>query len=46
VGFTANACPEWHAAPLLRHSCAELASAQHAIPGRRVFHPAEGAAKR
>jgi len=33
-------CPlESYAAPLLKHGCAELASAQHTIPAKRVFHP-------
>ncbi|MHB1685521.1 MAG: hypothetical protein ACYCYO_22365 [Bacilli bacterium] len=32
-------CPSGaYAAPLLKHGCAELASAQHTIPTKRVFH--------
>jgi len=30
--------PESYAVPLLKHGCAELASAQHTIPTKRVFH--------
>ena len=31
--------PKSYAAPLLKHGCAELASAQHTIPAKRVFIP-------
>jgi len=30
--------PGSYAVPLLKHGCAELASAQHTIPAKRVFH--------
>jgi|GEM_PF-3693137 len=30
--------PGSYAAPLLKHGCAELASAQHTIPAKRVVH--------
>ena len=35
--------PESYAAPLLKHGCAELASAQHTIPAEQVFHSTVGA---
>jgi len=37
ISYCVAALPGTYTAPLLRHGCAELASAQYTFPAERVF---------